>query len=127
MKLLGIDYGKAKVGLAVAEGGIPYPLRVIKFEGVENLLEKVVKIIKEEKIEKIILGISEGKMREETLIFANRLKDVLDIPVEFEDETLTSREAQDLSIKAGIKRIKRVRMEDAFAACVLLERYLDTC
>lgn len=124
MKLLGIDYGRVKVGLAIAESGVSFPFKVIKFDDLDELLRKIVKIVQDENIDKIVLGISEGSMKKEILFLADALNHTLGVPVDFEDETLTSREAQDLSLKAGLKRKRRRSMEDAFAAALLLERYL---
>jgi putative holliday junction resolvase len=126
MKTLGIDYGKKKIGLAVSEGVLAEPLKVIGCENLEEGLGKVIQVVRAEKAKRIVLGISEGKMAEETKKFGKMLQDKLGIPVEFQDETLTTHEAQELSIEAGIKRKKRKSMEDAYSATLILQDYLDS-
>lgn len=124
MRTLGIDFGKSKVGLAICEVDLPYPFGVLKFRSEEDLLEKILKIVEEEKIERVVVGVSEGKMGEEASIFADKLKESLSVPVVLQDETLTTHDAKYLSIEAGISRKKRKKMEDAYAACLILEKYL---
>ena len=52
MKILGIDYGRAKIGLAIAEVGFAMPLSVIKVRSWEDTLEKVERVVKVESVEK---------------------------------------------------------------------------
>jgi putative Holliday junction resolvase len=64
-------------------------------------------------------------MGDEIRWFVRSLVENLAIPVILHDETLTTKEAQEKSIKAGIKRKKRRKMEDAYAASLILQSYLD--
>jgi putative Holliday junction resolvase len=50
----------------------------------------------------------------------------VDIPVVFQDETMSSKEAEILSIQANIRRKKRRRLKDAYSAVVILQNYLDS-
>lgn len=125
-KILGIDYGRAKVGLAIAEGGLAEPLSVIGYKDIELFSQEIKKILETEKIEKIVVGISEGKMAEETNRFVSALNLKLSVPVDTFDETLTSLDAQTLSREAGVSRKKRKNMEDAYAASIMLQNYLDS-
>lgn len=119
MKILGIDYGRKKIGLAIADGSLSEPLRVIRYSDTRILSEKLKKIIKENKIEKIVVGISEGEMGEESKRFAEK------IGAETFDETLSTHNAQELSKEAKVGRKKRKELEDAYAAAVMLQSYLD--
>lgn len=119
MKILGIDYGRSKIGLAVGEAGLAEPLKVIRVANFEDALTKVKTEVEIEKPDRVVVGISEGEMGEESKKFAGELG------AETFDETLTSRDAQTLSIEAGVNRKKRKEMEDAYAACVMLQNYLD--
>ena len=127
-KIVGIDYGRKKIGLAIADmdSRLAEPLEVIRFENLDEALEKVAQVVQVEEVEKVVLGISEGKMAKETKEFGKKLEVKLKIAVEFQDETLTTHEAQELSIKAGIKRKKRKLMEDAYSAALILQGYLDS-
>ena len=126
MKTLGIDYGRSKVGLALAEGPLAEPWKVIRESDKNLLINDIKKIIETEKIEKVVVGVSEGEMAAETRDFRKRLEKEINIPVEEFDETLTSQDAQNLSIEAGINRKKRREMEDAYAAAIILQNYLDS-
>jgi putative Holliday junction resolvase len=126
MKILGIDYGRKKIGLALTESLIAEPFMVLRFDDIQDGLEKLVKLIKTEKIEKVIMGISEGEMEKETRDFSESLKKAVSIPLEFENETLSTYEAQRKAIEAGIGQKRRKNLEDAFAAAVMLQSFLDT-
>ena len=128
MRILGIDYGRKKIGLAIAEtdSNLAEPLRVIRFQDFKILVAELRGIINNSGIEKIVLGVSEGKMAEETKKFGVKLRENLQVPVVFQDETLTTHIAQELSIKAGIKRKKRKKMEDAYSATLILQDYLES-
>lgn len=126
MRILGIDWGERKVGLAIADGPLAEPYKVLRYEDIEILGEKIGEIVKNEKVEKIVVGISENKLAQETEKFISALRSSLSAPVETFDETLTTQEAQKLAIEAGIKRSKRHEFEDAYAATLMLQNYLDT-
>lgn len=103
--ILGIDYGPKNIGLATSEGFIAEPLKVA------HSIAEVEKVVKELKIKKIVIGVSEGKSRELAKEFGNNLESMLGLPVEYVDETLTSFEA---GPRAHAK-----------AAAIILQRYLD--
>ena len=126
MRILGIDYGRKKIGLALAISPIAEPYEVIRFEKLDVAIKKLKRVVKLEKIEQIVVGISEGKMAEETRKFGEGLEKELGIPISFQDETLTTKEAEELSRKAGIKRKKRRELTDAYSATLILQRYLDS-
>lgn len=125
MKILGIDYGRSKIGLAIADGKLAEPLMVLKYKDEKELVKRIKTEIEKGKIEKVVIGVSEGKMAVETEKFIRRLNKEINIPVEEFDETLTSRDAQSLSIQAGINRKKRREMEDAYAAALILQNWID--
>ena len=128
MKLLGIDYGRKKTGLAVGDTDSKFaePLIVIKSENKRELIKKISQYAKVERVGKIVLGISEGKMAEETKKFGREIRVEIELPVVYSDETLTTHEAQRLSLESGVKRKKRKDMEDAFAAALMLQNYLES-
>jgi putative Holliday junction resolvase len=120
MKTLGIDYGRSKIGVALGVNSFAEPLKVIRVDSFEDAVSKVRKEIEIEKPSRVVVGISEGEMAEESKKFAEKLG-----ALTF-DETLTSKDAQKLSIEAGISRTKRHQMEDAYAATIMLQGYLDS-
>jgi putative Holliday junction resolvase len=120
MKTLGIDYGRSKIGLALGVGNFAEPLKVIHVNSFEDAVQKIEEEIEKEKPDKVIVGNSEGEMGEESKKFAGALG-----AITF-DETLTSHDAQKLSIEAGVSQKKRHEMEDAYAASLMLQNYLDS-
>jgi putative Holliday junction resolvase len=127
MKLLGIDYGRAKVGIAMGdtESRLAEPVSILRYKDTGMLSEKISDILKKEQIEKIVIGLSEGEIGEESKALGEKLEKELKTRVEYVDETLTSFDAQSLSISAGINRKKRKGMEDAYSAALILQSYLD--
>lgn len=119
MTILGVDYGRKKIGLAISEGKLAEPLRVVRVKSFFQAIEKVKRVQKELQIEKTIVGVSEGEMGEESKKFAN------EIGAETFSETLSTHDAQELAIQTGMKRKKRKEREDAFAATIILQNYLD--
>ena len=112
--------------MAISEGKVAEPLYVIRYSDTKILEQKIKKIIESEKIEKVVVGISEGQMAEETKKFLNAIRyTLLPVPIDTFDETLSTHDAQRASIEAGIKRKKRKSMEDAYAAATMLQGYLD--
>ena len=125
MNLLGIDFGRKKIGVAISEGNLPKPLKVIRVKAPENALAEITKIVNEEKIDKIIVGISEGEIGKETKEFAEFLRSSLTIDVELEDETLSSQNAQQQLLNTNKHRKKRKEVEDAVSAALILESYIS--
>lgn len=126
MRILSIDYGEKKIGLAISrEGKIAEPLRVLKINSISESLEKILDVIKENNIGEIVVGNPGGENESVIKKFARGLEEKSSLGVFFQDETLTTKDAIDLSLEAGIKRKKRKDMEDAFAAAVILQEYLD--
>jgi len=125
MKILAIDYGRSKIGLATSEGSLADPMCVIRYTDTKTLVEKLIKIIEEDSIEKVIFGVSEGEMAKESKNFSINFRKIVKIPVETFDETLSTQDAQRMSMEAGIGQKKRHQMEDAYAAAIMLQNYLD--
>lgn len=123
MMLLGVDYGRKNIGLAVASGPLAEPLKTVKFS--TGVYEKINRICQTLRVTKIIVGISEGKMAEETKAFANQLKQIIQLPLEYQDETLTTKLASQKLYQAKVKKSKRKMKDHTFAACLILQEYLD--
>jgi len=119
MKYLGIDYGRRKIGLAVSDGKLAEPFRVIRYKDIKSLVQQIKQIINIEKVDKVVVGISENEMAKESKEFAKTLG------AQIYDETLTTHDAIKLSILGGVKMKKRREMEDAYAATIMLQNYLD--
>jgi len=126
MKILGIDYGRKKIGLALLEETIATPWKVLHVKDFGDALEKVKSACAEASADKVVVGISEGEMGEESKKFALAISHQSLAIVETFDETLSTHRAQELSREAKVARKKRRNLEDAYAAAVMLQSYLDT-
>lgn len=133
MKYLGLDLGAKSLGIAISDklGMVASFYKSIKFFDENKLFEELGYIIREEKIEQIVLGYpknmdnSEGFRAKETLIFKEKLEFIFGIKVVLEDERLTTRLAEDVLIKADMSRQKRKKVIDGVSAVVILQSYLD--
>lgn len=121
MKYLGIDYGEAKIGLAVSSGEIATPQGVIG----RRQLKALALFCQQNKIEKIMIGLSEGRIAEKTKRFGQELAKLTGLPVEYYDETLSSQQAREKMIEAGKPQRKKKLDEHALSAAIILQDYLD--
>lgn len=128
MKILGIDFGKKKVGVAWAETdtGLSEPLGVFPIlVFFQRLKENKIGFDLEE-IEKIIIGKTGGKIDKEIEKFAEQVRKITLKPISFYDETLTSQEAQKNLTFSGLGKKKRKKREDALSAALMLQYYLES-
>lgn len=123
MKILGLDWGERKIGLAISEGILATPFGILPHR--KNLGEKIKDFCQREGIEKIVVGVSEGKMAQKQKRFGLKIAKVCHLPIEFWDETLTTKEAVRKMIEAGRGRQRR-QTEDAVSAALILESYLES-
>ena len=130
MRLLGIDFGEKYIGLALTD---PLKITARPFKTIPNQdsLKELQKICQEEEIEKIILGLPKSmdgtiqKQGEKTLEFKKELENKINLPVELEDERLSTKTATDL-LKDSKKKIRESRAElNKLAAQIILESYLN--
>lgn len=119
-KTLGIDYGRSKVGIAIGFGWLAEPFRVVRVNSFDDALGKIKKEIEIQKPDITVVGCSEGEMGKESKKFATEIGAVVF------DETLTSVEAKKIAIENNSSRKKIKRMEDAYAAAIILQNYLDS-
>lgn len=125
MRLLGIDYGKKRIGLAFSEGFLAAPLSVITVKTQKQALSEIKTVCEKLAIEKIIMGSVKGILEKETIRFGETLSTQIGIPILFVDETLTSKTAIRKMIEGGTKQKKRRIMQDATAAALILESFLE--
>lgn len=125
---LGIDYGEKRIGLATGdlETKIASPFMILENNGDNFVLANIKDICEKEKVEKIIVGMpltmdsKEGEQAKEVLSFIDYLKSNLEIPIEVEDERMTSKMVNNLG---GVERGRKER--DAVSAMFILQSYLD--
>lgn len=133
MKLLGIDYGTRRVGVAVTDPGglIARGLTVIDRRNSPDLIQALKTIIAEQAPQKIVVGLpldiddNETIMAKEIREFAAALGPFVSAPIEFVDESLTSHRAHILLRGRKKKQRRRKAAADLIAACLILEAYLQ--
>lgn len=130
-KLLGLDLGERRIGVAVSDdtGVIASPERIIDLR--RATLEDVAQLASEFNVDGIVVGLpkgmsgSEGYQARETRAMAAEIEALVDVPVLFWDERLSSSIAdQALSRSVKSPRDRRKQL-DAIAAAVTLQSYLD--
>lgn len=123
MKYLGVDWGLKRVGLAVSDGEIASPLTILAITNLQDGLQKMLSFIAREKVEIVVIGKPEGESGKRVTGVVKKLKQA-GVEVREADENLSTKEAQEILIKMGVKQKSR-RFDDAVAATLILQRYLD--
>ena len=134
MKILAIDYGSKRIGLAISDelGITARPLAVVERRNLDRDLDFLENVIRENNVEQIVLGLplrldgTRGIQCEKVERFAAVLKERFPIPLVFWDEALSTWEADELMMTAGIKSRKRRKMVDKIAAGIILQSYLNS-
>ena len=135
MRVLGIDYGEVRIGLAVSDdlGMMAHPLETIDATKVESPETRIAEVARERRIETVVVGLpinmdgSEGSAVDKVRAFAERLSSRIDkrIGLVFVDERLSTVEAQRALREAGRDERSSRAIIDQAAACVILQDYLD--
>lgn len=135
MRIMGIDYGDSRVGLALSDplGITAQGLMTLPNKVYDKMLLKLVEIIKEHNVEKIVLGLPKnlngtyGDRIEVTRGFADDLKDKLpDTEIVFWDERLTTVQAAGILNVTNTRGKDRKNVIDTVAASIILQSYLDS-
>ena len=132
MKILAIDYGDARTGIAVSDltGSIVGFTTVIHSWSREKTIAEIVRLYREQGAQRVVMGFprnmdgSEGPRAELYRAFAGDLEAALDLPVRLWDERRTTVEAHNILTQTGYHGKKRKNTVDAVAASLILEGYL---
>ncbi len=133
MRYLGVDVGRAKIGLALADDVLrtARALRTLRRAGEARDLALIRKVAEEFEVARAVVGLplhmdgSEGASARLARGFAGRLGAALGLPVEFHDERLSTFEAEDRLRRQGFSARDRKEVVDAEAAAVILQGWLD--
>ena len=125
MRLLGVDFGKSKIGLAYSEGMLASPLSVIHVKTKKGAVVEITAICSRLNIEKIIFGLSGGVLDKEVRSLGAALEKRAHISIGFVDEAFTSKDAIKKMVEAKTTQKKRREFEDAVAATVILNTYIE--
>ena len=133
-RILAIDYGKKRTGLAVTDV-LQIIANGLTTVPTHTLMDFILDYVKREPVERIVVGLpkqmnnqpSENMVRIEP--FVNRLRKVLpNIPVEYVDERFTAVRAHQAMLDGGLKKKDRQRKElvDEISATIILQSYMDS-
>lgn len=134
MRILGIDYGDARVGVAVSDllGFMASGIGTIQNKGNKVLFSELQKILDEYKPEKIVIGLpknmdgTEGFRVDATKEFAKNLESIYNGEIIFVDERLTTVGATRYLDTTNTHGKKRKAVLDTVSACLILEQYLNS-
>lgn len=135
-RILGLDVGSKTVGVAVSDpfGWTAQGLEIIRInEAKEEFgLERLGEIIEEYEVEKVVIGLPKnmdgtiGERAEASMAYGQLVTEEFDLPIEYEDERLTTAQANRMMIEEGdVSRRKRKKVIDKIAAMMILQNYLD--
>ena len=132
MRYMGLDLGTKTLGISLSNGIIASVYGTLRHdEEYDRIAKEVEALAKEKKIDIIVLGFPKnmnntiGERAEITLEFKKELEKLTNLPVELEDERLTSKVANDVLISADTSRKKRKERVDGMASVIILQSYLD--
>ena len=135
MRYLGLDLGTRTLGISISDETktIATGLTTLRFNdsAYEELYDELIRIVKEYKVEKIILGFPKnmnntiGERAETTIVFKENIEKLLNIEVILQDERLSTVSAHNYLIQADMSRKKRKKVVDKMAANIILQTYLD--
>ena len=134
MRILGIDYGEKRIGLAVSDplGYTAQGLETLPNEGRKKVIEFLTCLCKEQQVSEVVIGLpvnmsgDMGPKAKEILILVPELEAALQVPVKTWDERLSSRQAGRLMIEEGLSRKKQKANSDRLAATLILQGYLES-
>jgi putative pre-16S rRNA nuclease len=134
MRILAVDHGEKRIGLALSDPTATFasPLTVIKH--VSRLLDtaQVANLANENKVDLIVVGQSFDEEGNPNLAgrraakFAEALKEQTQIPVELFDESFSTQDARATRIEMGVSRKKRSGHMDELAAVMILRSYIES-
>jgi putative Holliday junction resolvase len=125
VKVLALDYGRARTGVAVSDptGTVARPLCVVERAGTDDGLARLAQLITDEAAERVVVGLpltlqgSRGEQARETEVFVQALRSRIDVPVDTFDERFTTDLAEQVEAAKAAA--------DARAAAHLLSSYLQ--
>ncbi|WP_442761033.1 Holliday junction resolvase RuvX [Paucilactobacillus nenjiangensis] len=136
MRLMGLDVGSKTVGIAVSDplGWTAQGVEIIPINEDEQIfgIERVKELVQAKKVAGFVVGLpknmnnSEGPRVEAARNYGKLLEETFNLPVDFQDERLTTVEASRILVEeADTSRAKQKKVIDKLAASLILQNYLD--
>lgn len=132
MRILAIDLGEKRIGLAVSDvlGITAQGLPTIQVNNEQEICPKIMEVIKDKNVAQLVFGLPKnmngtlGPQARKVQECANKLKQLSNLPVDFEDERLSTVRAEQVLLEADTSRAKRKKVIDKLAAVIILQSYL---
>lgn len=122
MRLLGIDYGSKRVGIAISDEKGEFALPFIVLNNSKNILKDVIDIVKKNNIKEIVIGESKNYKGEANTILA----EILNFKIDLEKENYTVHLEPEFMTSENARRFQgKNDMLDASAAALILQSFLD--
>ncbi|MSP12998.1 MAG: Holliday junction resolvase RuvX [Chloroflexi bacterium] len=133
MRVMALDVGERRIGVGVSDESslLARPVAVLIRTTKARDLPKIASLAQELEVQRIVIGLpllmggEAGQQARRTQRFAADLQQHIDIPITFWDERQSSQTAQDIMRQQGLGPTRRRQREDAVAAAVFLQDYLD--
>jgi len=132
MRILAIDLGGKRTGLAICDENhtIVSPLTVLPTNGA--MIDEIVRVVKDNQVGEIVVGLplnmdgTEGVAAKKSRDFAEELGGLIDLPIHFHDERLSSFSAEKHIAGIGLTHKKKKKILDAIAAAEILQAFIDS-
>ncbi|SDK23956.1 Holliday junction resolvase RuvX [Streptococcus gallolyticus] len=136
MRIMGLDVGSKTVGVAISDplGFTAQGVEIIRIdeEVGEFGFERLGELVKQYKVDKFVVGLpknmnnTEGPRVEASKAYGDKINELFNIPVDYQDERLTTVQAERMLVEqADVSRGKRKKVIDKLAAQLILQNYLD--
>ena len=136
MRIMGLDVGSKTVGVAISDplGFTAQGLEIIQIDEEKEQFgfERLTELVEQYKVDKFVLGLpknmnnTSGPRVEASKAYGEKIAQLFQIPVEYQDERLTTVAAERMLVaQADISRSKRKKVIDKLAAQLILQNYLD--
>lgn len=132
MRILAIDLGEKRIGLAISDalGITAQGLPTIQVKNEQEICPKIMETINERNVTQLVFGLPKnmngtlGPQAKKVEECAQKLKQLSGLPVDFEDERLSTVRAEQVLLEADTSRAKRKKVIDKLAAMIILQSYL---
>ena len=136
MRVMGLDVGSKTVGVPISDplGFTAQGVEIIKIneEAKEFGFDRLGELVKEYQVDKFVVGLpknmnnTEGPRVEASKAYGDKIKEIFNLPVDYQDERLTTVQAERMLVEqADVSRDKRKKVIDKLAAQLILQNYLD--
>ena len=133
MRIMSLDVGSRTIGIACSDALLmtAQGIETIRRTSLEKDFNRLQELIAEYEVHELVVGMpknmngTKGERAEKTEEFVEKMKEVIDLPVSYWDERLSTVMAERQLIAADVSSKKRKSVIDKMAAVVILQGYLD--